>query len=312
MEIEGPDELLRRLRLGREEYLQRLLTMLILEAPYPRWNSRSRPCDRGLRFLEALEQLSFRMVSSWSEPHFVDELDLPRRHDDEPGSSPDWALLDAERLWMIELKTEAGSHRTAQLPAYYELARHHFPAHRIDLTYLTGPLAKDPPVVPGGSRYAHVTWDDVFPLVADTWSESYHEHVVMIGVVLAGLGTPWTQWRAQRLAASDLADSDLAAWSGAPDPVAAGIELARETALDHQQRALDVPLDDLETLQRVRIELRDTLLDEPDLASVKPWLWQPTSGGRPLTSNGAEVGYELRLSWCRPADGRGSLPGRPS
>ena len=40
-----------------------------------------------------------------------DELELPKRHDAEKGSAPDMALRDSKRLWLIELKTEAGSHR---------------------------------------------------------------------------------------------------------------------------------------------------------------------------------------------------------
>ena len=43
MTIEDPDVLLRRLRLGREEYCQRLLTMLIIGDAYPRWNSVNHP-----------------------------------------------------------------------------------------------------------------------------------------------------------------------------------------------------------------------------------------------------------------------------
>lgn len=150
MALEDPGELLGRLRLGHEEYVQRLLTMLILDAPYPRWNSAHPPSPRGAQFLESLEELSYGDAGPWTEPDFVDELDLPGRHDGERGSAPDWAVRDGRRLWMIELKTEAGSHRPAQLPAYYELGRHHHPAHRIDLTYLTGPLRKDPPPAPGG------------------------------------------------------------------------------------------------------------------------------------------------------------------
>jgi hypothetical protein len=300
MEIERPEELLRRLKLGREEYVQRLLTMLILEAPYPRWNSRSEPSPRGLTFLRALEELSFETADAWSDPHFADELDLPRRHDDEPGSAPDWAVLDGQRLWMIELKTEPGSHRRGQLPTYYELGRHHYPQHRIDLTYLTGPLQKDPPAVPAGSRFAHLTWHDVFPLVERTWSGSYDDHVAMIGAVLADLGSSWSAWRTERLAASDLEEPS----SVVEDPVSAGIALARETAHDHEQRAVDVPVDDLEALQRARIELRDALLDDEELQSVRPWIWRAaTTNGGPLTSNGAEVGYELRLSWYRPKEG---------
>ncbi|MFI7691268.1 hypothetical protein ACIBQ6_19515 [Nonomuraea sp. NPDC049655] len=57
--MEDPLRLLRRLRLGREEYCQRLMTMLILDGPYPAWNSRNRPSSRGVRFLRSLDVLSF-------------------------------------------------------------------------------------------------------------------------------------------------------------------------------------------------------------------------------------------------------------
>ena len=57
--MEDPHALLRRLRLGREEYCQRLLTMLVLDADYPRWNTRSAPSPTGLAFLRALDELSF-------------------------------------------------------------------------------------------------------------------------------------------------------------------------------------------------------------------------------------------------------------
>lgn len=44
--MEDPDELLRRLRLGREEFGQRLLTMLLLDGPYPRRNKQQTVCPR--------------------------------------------------------------------------------------------------------------------------------------------------------------------------------------------------------------------------------------------------------------------------
>jgi hypothetical protein len=40
MTFETPAQLLARLRLGREEFCQRLLTSLILHGPYPRWNTK--------------------------------------------------------------------------------------------------------------------------------------------------------------------------------------------------------------------------------------------------------------------------------
>lgn len=293
--MEDPDELLRRLKLGREEYTQRLLTMLILDAPYPRWNSRSKPSPRGLQFLEKLEELSFGTVGPWSDPSFIDELDLPRRHDGEAGSAPDWALHDAHRLWLIELKTEAGSHRPTQLPGYYELGQHHHPGHQLDLTYLTGPLAKDPPIVPECSRYAHVTWEQVLPLVDEVWGVRHPEYVARLHDVLGALGSPWSAWRTGHLGIP----AGPTATESTVDPVSAGVAVARETAVDHQQRAVDARVDSLEDLQRARVELRDALQADPELTSVKPWIWQTQSGGQPLTALGAEVGYELRVSWYR-------------
>src|SRR4051794_22121469 len=104
--------------------------MLILDGPYPRWNTRSTPSPEGRRFLSALDELSFGSREALDEASFVDELDLGRRPNDLQGSSPDYAVLTDDRLWIIELKTERGSHRDAQLPTYAATARHHFPDHR--------------------------------------------------------------------------------------------------------------------------------------------------------------------------------------
>jgi hypothetical protein len=124
MSLESPTELANRLRLGREEFLQRLLTGLMLGGPYPRWNTRSTVSEDGLRFLRSLWALSG--FGAWPDepPVFVDEYELPRRHDGEVGGAPDYAVLWPDRLWMIELKTEAASHRRGQLRQYFELAHH--------------------------------------------------------------------------------------------------------------------------------------------------------------------------------------------
>lgn len=134
MALESPVELANRLRLGREEFIQRLLTTLILDSPYPPWNSRSSVSEDGLRFLRSLWDLS--ELGPWpdADPVFVDEFELPGRHDDETGGAPDYAVVWPDRLWMIELKTEARSHRRGQLRLYFELAHHHHRGLPIDLT----------------------------------------------------------------------------------------------------------------------------------------------------------------------------------
>jgi hypothetical protein len=77
-------------------------------------------------------------------------------------------------------------------------------------------------------------------------------------------------------------------------------EVALKTAADGVQRALECPVESLEALQDLRLKVGQMLAGEPTgspARRVKPWLWSAaTSGGRPLTTNGAETGYELRVS----------------
>jgi hypothetical protein len=242
----------------------------------------SLPASRGLSFLRSLDEASFGSSDLTEDAVFVDELDLPARHPGEPGCAPDWAVLTSERLWVIELKTETASHRAGQLPAYFEMARHHHPDHRVDLTYLTPPLALREVSVPDGSRLAHLTKDDVMPLVRSTWDDRIgviSRCVDALELALAGIGTPWTGWRQQRI----------------EDPVSAGKDQALLTRRDGRQRAVDHEFGSLEELQEARLALRDELLAEE--SDVQPWIWRAeTSGGRPLTPTGNQVGYELRLS----------------
>ncbi len=90
-----------------------------------------------------------------------------------------------------------------------------------------------------------------------------------------------SQWRAEREASTQ------------PSEI---IGLARATAVDGMQRALDVTAADLQTLHDLRLDLEQELAPVPELAHVKPWLWRASSsGGRPLTVGGAEHGFEIRL-----------------
>ena len=77
MAVEDPIDLLGRLRLGREEYCQRLLTMLILGGAYPRWNTRNRPSPRGAAFLADLYAAAYPGQVPAEVEVFVDEFDLP-------------------------------------------------------------------------------------------------------------------------------------------------------------------------------------------------------------------------------------------
>jgi hypothetical protein len=258
------------------------LTKLILGGDYPRWNTVSEPTVRGTRFLRELDALSFGTTDPPGRLDFVDEFDLPARTVDEPGCAPDYAVLTPGRLWLIELKTDIGSHRKNQIPSYFDYAKHHHPDLRVDLTYLTPPMDVGEHDVPAGSRLAHVTWDEVMPLVRASWageSGIVGRTVEALGLALDGIGTRWTGWRGRRL----------------DDPVASGTNLAELTARDGQQRALDHPFGSLEELQQTRKEIGDAL--GASGSDTRAWVWRAdTSGGSPLTEMGERTGYELRLS----------------
>lgn len=88
-------------------------------------------------------------------------------------------MLWRDRAWVIELKTEAGSHREdrLQLPYYLRLAAAAHPGCRVDLTYITGPLSKVPPEVSEGQRYCHLTWAQVMPLIETVWGTDHRSEV---------------------------------------------------------------------------------------------------------------------------------------
>ena len=297
MRYETPRELLTRLKTGREESMQRLLTTLILGAPYPRWNTPMRPCAAGIEWLRELYALSFGPEWPGVIPTFVDEYELRSRTDDERGGAPDHVLLWPDRVWIIELKSEAASHRTDQLPMYLELAHHYFPDALIDLTYLTPPLAKPVPMCPPWARYAHVTWQQVQPLLRVAWpnpDESGQREVVdglCEAIDLLHL-TP-TEWRQHITGAA-------AVQPAAPTHVQFAGDLAAATAADGMQRGVEVQVSSLDDLLELRSEIQDSIRSQPEgspLRHVRPWIWrQESSGGVPLTELGAAQGYELRLS----------------
>ena len=184
------DPRLLRPSLGREGWCQRLLTELILGAPYPPYNSARRPSGRGTDFLGALDELCFgEDAVAGTDLVFVDEIDFPARHPDEKGCAPDYTVFVEGRCWIIELKTEPGSHRPRQIPDYFERAHHYHPDRRVDITYLTAGLrAPFQPLVEDWGRYVHLEWSGVAELIRSVWSTSADDRVIdVMTMLLAGI-----------------------------------------------------------------------------------------------------------------------------
>ena len=304
--IETPLALLGRLRLGREEYCQRLLTMLILDGPYPRWNTTSALAPGGVSFFSALDSACFGDPFWPADPVFIDEFDLPARHEDEAGGAPDYALLWPDRVWMIELKTERSSHRPGQLQGYLDLAAHHYPRHRLDLTYLTPPMPTDTPRLGPTMRFAQLTWADARGFIERTWgygSDIQRLVAEGLGLALDSIGQSWPDWRTTRLGAEAPLQDHSAELATSVAPEASldrAVEQATLTARDGRQRALDVDMGSLQELKDLRLKVANTIeasTESDPIRTVRPWLWQKDrSGGRALTGHGDQLGYELRVS----------------
>jgi hypothetical protein len=297
MPYEDPFEYLHRTNDGREGFCQMLTTTLLVGGTYPRWGTHNALTDQGTVFFKALDELSFGTTDWTTTPVFIDEITMPKRHDDELSASPDWTLVFEDRIWIIELKTERGSHRATQLPHYLDMAAHHYPGRAIDVTYLTGPLAKPAPRLRPGQRYVHLTWEDALPLYQLAWGATddprIRRYLDLLREALGALPTPWNEWR------TTFTGTPIPAIT-APDPVSAALRLVDATASDHAQRALDHPAQGAQELHDLRLEVRDLIRDEPagsPRRHVLPWVWSPESMGVPLTESGREHGMELRFSY---------------
>lgn len=323
---ESPVELWRRLKLGREEYLQRLMTTLIVGGDPPPWNTQCSPSDQGRRFLRLLDDVAHAngTEQASAEPEtFIDEYLLPKLEEPAQNGWPDWAVLWPDRAWVIELKTEAASHRDDQLPYYLRLATAAHPDSRVDLTYITGPLSKPAPALLTGQRYSHLTWEQVLPLVEAVWRNDVRPEVVayveMVRTVIENLSVlrPAEQRRivlghhlevsptmppaavvdvpGASAATPDRGQEALGSRLNATDDL---LSIARKTAADGRQRGVGATdPTDLEVLRDTARARIGELPADDATRFVLPWLWKAgRTDGRALTREGEEFGYELRFS----------------
>lgn len=245
----------------------------------------------------------------------MDEYRLPKLDDGAQNGWPDWAVLWPDRAWVIELKTEKASHRDDQLPYYLYLATAAHPGSRVDLTYITGPLAKPGHALVQGQRDSHLTWESVLPLLEVAWADDPRPEVAAyveaVRTVIQNLDvlSPTAQ-RAIMLDQSrepnpvaapagmqETVDDDTTAPDRAPEelvdlPSATDdlLSLARSTAADGRQRGVGaMGPTDLEELRDTAYQKIAELPLDGATRFVLPWLWQASNtGGRALSVEGAE------------------------
>jgi hypothetical protein len=160
--------------------------------------------------------------------------------------------------------------------------------------------AASTPALPDGARYAHATWADVAPLIADVWGDSTVDWERKIAERLA-----W--WLTEVEAQRPLPPRER---SPVPPQPEAPVESVLENALQQaaavqrtgQQGVVDQWPGSPDLLDELRLEVRARLrdgvvVDATSITHVLPWLWSAaTSGGVALSDTGRTHGYELRLS----------------
>src|SRR5689334_14353242 len=124
---------------SREVSVQEVLAGLIAGRRCA-WFESYPPTDRGARFLCSLWSAGFGDAPdhlAW----FVSEYDLPvpeewRTEIPFTYRCPDFACGTADRVLILELKTERGSYQPRQMVDYLRLVRHKLPSHRSDVALL--------------------------------------------------------------------------------------------------------------------------------------------------------------------------------
>lgn len=279
MPWEDPDVLLVK-KLGREEYCQRMLTSLILGAPYPRWNTAQKPSTSGEIFLNELHRKAYGVTLD-APMTFIDEFELLSVDGKDPSGFPDYAVLTPTRLWVIELKTEQGSHRRDQLPLYALLATHHYPAHQIEITYITGQMPRETSVPVATASFCHFYWSEVVGLINQTWDNSANKPEQILAAAISreinNLHIPAIQFRSTAKLIRE------------------AITLSMVVQTTGKQVGIEVNPDGLEVLHDLRKRIRDVLA-RSECSNVIPRNWNASSSGgsargdKTASIGGAETG----------------------
>ena len=281
MAWEDPETLLK-MKLGREEYVQRMLTSLILGSSYPQWNTRNSPSATGESFLQALHSLTYG--NNLSGPlEFIDEFELLSENEEDANGCPDYAVFSSTGLWIIELKTEAGSHRDSQLPLYARLAQFSYPEQQVSITYLTGSMPRIEFLQSVDVPFRHLYWTEIVDLIDCHWNYSqFKEEKLLAAAVIReihSLDSPALSFRKDATAIREALNS------------------AVQVQLTGRQAGIESEPGGLQELHDFRLRIRDALARAEETKYVRPWIWRAeTSGGSALTHLGSDVGYEIRLS----------------
>lgn len=307
-----PNVIAERLRLwkqGRDAFVHRILTLLFIGRSPDPWNLPCRLSLNGARFLRLIDEVLFG--EEWETPEeFYWEYKLPKRPDDKETGWPDFAALWTDRVLMIELRTEVGTHRDAQVEWYLQLAAHNYQGRAVDLIYVTPePTSGRRMNLPDLGRVRNCSWIEMAKIIEVAWGKLPGEeaaNAMVFAHYLQGIGRVneapasvvplGTKTRKKQLGemlgpVEEPLDEDT--WEQI-------VETIYTVADDGEERALELPLLAQESAKELRRRIRadvDTSDDLRDVAAnLELWIWHESQGGEALSEAGLESGCEIRLS----------------
>jgi hypothetical protein len=308
-----PNVISERLRLwkqGRDAYVHRILTLLFIGRSPDPWNLPCRLSANGARFLKLVDEVLFG--EEWETPEeFYWEYKLLKRPEDKEHGWPDFAALWTDRVLLIELRTEVGAHRDAQVEWYLGLGAHNYQGRAVDLIHVTPEPATtgNRPPLPERARIRNCSWAELSKMIEVAWgkvpgqeaanAQVFAHYLQGIGKVseypapvASGGQTSRKKQLGEMLGAGEEPLDDTA-WEQV-------VETVYSVADDGEERALDLPVVAQESAKELRRRIRAELDAADDLMDVAQklelWIWHETMGGDAMSESGRRSGCEIRVS----------------
>ena len=302
-------ERLRLARQGKDAYVHRIMTLLFIGRSPDPWNLPCRLSPGGANFLHLIDEVLFG--EEWETPEeFYWEYKLLKRPEDKEHGWPDFAALWTDRVLMIELRTEVGRHRDAQVEWYMQLGAHNYGGRAIDLVYVTPDPIEGKVNLPDMGRFRNCTWAEMAKIVEVAWGKTpgleaanaqvFGQYLSTIGKVneapdqVAPVGTKTRKKKLQTDTGEEQVDPlDEPTWEQI-------VEVFFSVAEDGQERALELPVAASESAKDMRRRIRGEADVSEDIRDVtrnlEMWIWHEDLGGEAISEAGLESGCEIRVA----------------
>ena len=302
-------ERLRLARQGKDAFIHRMMTLLFIgRAPDP-WNLPCRLSTNGARFLSLIDEVLFG--EEWETPEeFYWEYKLLKRPEDKEHGWPDFAALWTDRVLMLELRTEVGRHRDAQVDWYMQLGAHNYGGRAIDLVYVTPDPVDGKVALPDMGRFRNCSFLEMGKIVEVAWGKEdgieaanaqvFGHYLESIGRVseipdpVPPFGAKTRKKKLQTESAEPAVDPlDEPTWEQI-------VDVFFSVAEDGKERALELPVAAADSAKDMRRRIRgeaDVSEDVRDIArNLEMWVWQEDLGGEAISDAGLESGCEIRVA----------------